>query len=150
MQYGSTLRRMHTHLSRIGTTLFIAASLIAIPSSALLAATPASVRLKGKFYYKVLSTNQSQNTGDKVCALINKTCLGATNLGTNDVCKAFHPTAKTVTGVNGTKNGFFCDGAPQKGLACEKAKNTCEVCPTCAVNTTCSTNISDQFREIYV
>ena len=140
---------MHTHLSRITIPLLIALSLLAIPPTSL-AANPASVRYKGKVYYKVLSTNQSQNTGDKVCALVGKTCLGATNLGNNDVCKAFHPNAKTLTSVNGTKNGFFCDGAPQKGLACENFKNTCEVCPTCAVNTTCSTNISDQFREIYV
>lgn len=65
-------------------------------------------------------------------------------------CKLEHPTASVTTGVNGSKAGFYCDGAPQKGAACEKAKNNCQVCPACNVNADCSTAIGEQFREMYV
>ncbi len=114
------------------------------------AITPSSVKIGAKTYYKVLSTDATLNTGNKVCAAVGKSCIGYTNHGSNAVCTAFHPTAKNVKSVNGSKAGFYCNGAPQKGLACEKMKDTCQVCPTCNVNADCGTDISQQFREMYV
>ena len=113
------------------------------------AATPASVTVGGKTYYKV-SAGTTQNTGTKVCTAVGKACIGYTNLASNNVCKAFHPTAKSLGSVNGSKAGFYCDGAPQTGLACAKYKNTCEVCPTCNVNADCTFDVSGLFREMYV
>jgi hypothetical protein len=135
------------------TTLTLGVSLAAgliITMNAAAAATPASMTVGGKTYYKVTSTDATQDSGKEVCALVGKTCVGYSNLSSNAVCKAFHPTAKSVTSVNGSKAGFYCDGAPQKGLACEKFKNTCEVCPACNVNADCNTAIGQQFREMYV
>jgi hypothetical protein len=84
-----------------------------------------------------------------VCAKLNAQCVGYTNFS-NDVCKKFHPNATSIESVNGSKAGFYCNGAPQKGLACETMKNTCQVCPACNVNADCNTQIGDQFREMYV
>ena len=113
------------------------------------AANPPSVTVSGKTYYKV-SAGTTMNTGTKVCAAAGKTCVGYTNLNSTTVCKAFHPTAKNLGSVNGSKAGFYCDGAPQTGLACANVKNTCEVCPTCNVNADCNFDVSGLFREMYV
>lgn len=142
---------MLTRRSILATTLLIATLVVLLPSAALVAgAKPASVTLKGKVYYRVISTNSAQNTGNEVCALVGKTCLGVASIGTNDVCRAFHPRAKSVVGVKGTANGFFCDGTSQKGSACAKLRNTCDVCPTCTASASCSTDIRGQYREMYV
>ncbi len=109
-----------------------------------------SLVVSGKTYYKVVSGDTQRNTGNKVCALVGATCLGYTNLGSNNVCRAFHPTAKSIGSVKGSKAGFYCDGSPQRGPSCEKNTNTCAVCPTCKVNVDCTTDISLQFREMYV
>ncbi len=122
-----------------GSLLFVAFA-VAAPSSAVFG---------GKTYYVVNGNSTTANTGEKVCASIGKTCVGYTGF-TNNICKIFHPNAKTLVSVNGSKAGFYCDGAPQKGLACEKTLNTCQVCPACNVNMDCKTAIGTQFREMYV
>ena len=114
------------------------------------AAAPASVQSGGKTYYMVNGLDTKMDSGNEVCSSIGKKCVGYTSLSSNTVCKMFHPKAKDLKSVNGSKSGFFCNGAPQKGLACEKTMNTCQVCPTCNVNADCSTAIGQQFREMYV
>jgi hypothetical protein len=124
----------------------ISAAFFATSASAL----PGTYLYKGKTYVMVSATDRSANTGNKACAAIGMKCVGYTAFN-NDVCKAFHPRARTLVSVNGSKAGFFCDGAPQRGLACERAKNTCQVCPACNVNVDCTTDITsmNQFRETY-
>jgi hypothetical protein len=140
---------MYKHLPTIFASLVLTAA-VAVPTVSLLASTkPASIVYAGKTYYRVLSNNKAQNTGAKVCALVGKACIGYTATGNNDICMALHPKAKNVVTTSGSKSGFFCNGKPQKG-ACEKTKNTCAVCPTCSVNATCATDISGDFREMYV
>lgn len=128
--------------------LFVGASLI-IPA---LAATPTSKTYQGKTYYAVKANDGTMNTGKKVCALVGRSCIGYTALGTNAVCKLFNPNARTLVSVNGSKSTFYCDGAPQKGLACERTLKTCQVCPACNVNLDCNTDLTsmNQFREAYV
>lgn len=114
-------------------------------------AAPQSVVHNGKTYYKVNAADASLNSGKKVCAAVGRSCVGYTALHA-DVCLKFHPTAKKLISVNGSKAGFYCDGLPQKGLACEKMKNTCEVCPACNLNVDCNTDITsmNQFRETFI
>ncbi len=114
--------------------------------------TPSMLTIHGKTYYVVKANDVNMNSGDKVCASHGLTCVGYKTYGTNDVCKAFHPTAATMVSVNGSKAGFYCDGAPQQGLACEGIRNTCEVCPACNENRDCSTDLTalNQIREAYV
>ncbi len=105
--------------------------------------------LNGKEYYVVNGADPNEDTGNEVCAKVGKTCVGYTAFS-NDICKQVHPDAKTLTSVHGSKAGFYCNGPPQKGLACESTFNTCEVCPACNVNADCNTAVGDQFREMYV
>ncbi len=141
---------MHKHLTTISASLVLTAAII-VPTATLLASTkPASIVYGGKMYYRVLGGNKTQNTGAKVCALVGKACIGYTATGNNDICKALHPKAKSVVSTSGSKSGFYCNGSSQKGPACEKMKDTCEVCPTCNVSVPCATDISTQFREMYV
>lgn len=137
-------------------TLFWSASALTVASTIAVAAAASALTLPsysagGKSYFVVKANDPSMNTGKKVCAAVGRSCIGYTSTST-DACKYFHPTAKTLRSVNGSKSGFFCDGAPQKGLACENVKNTCEVCPSCNVNLTCDTDLTsmNQFREAYV
>ena len=51
--------------------------------------------------------------------------------------------------MNGSKAGYYCDGAPQGG-ACANEKNTCHICPNCNVNADCNSQIGDLYREMYV
>ncbi|MDD5056046.1 MAG: hypothetical protein PHZ00_07330 [Candidatus Peribacteraceae bacterium] len=140
---------MYKHLPTVAVSLLLTAA-VAVPTVSLFASTkPASIVYAGKTYYRVLSTNKAQNTGNKVCALVGKTCIGYTATGNNDICMALHPKAKSVIATSGGKSGFYCNGKPQKGV-CEKAKNTCAVCPTCTLQATCTTDISIDSREMYV
>ncbi|MDO8523492.1 MAG: hypothetical protein Q7S12_04430 [bacterium] len=104
---------------------------------------------KGYDYYVVNGNDSAMNSGAKVCANVGKQCVGYT-ANTNDVCGYFHSSASKTTSVNGSKAGFYCDGSPQKGLACENNKNNCQICPNCNVNADCNTQIGDQFREMYI
>ncbi len=115
------------------------------------AAVP-SVQLNGNTYYAVNGNNPAMDTGDEVCKSMNMKCVGYKSVNTNAICKLFHPTAKELVSVNGSKAGFYCNGAPQQGLACAKMKNTCEVCPACNLNEaeTCSQPIGQHFAEMYV
>ncbi len=113
-------------------------------------AAATSVTVDGKTYYIVKGNDKTMDTGKEVCASVGMRCVGYQNLSSNAVCKKLHPTAKQVTGVNGSKNGFYCNGLPQKGLACEKALNTCMVCPNCNLNATCDTAIGGLYNEMYV
>ena len=109
-----------------------------------------SVTVAGKTYYIVDGSNTALDTGAEACASVGLRCTGYTNLSSNTVCTAAHPGAKQLVSVNGSKNGFYCDGAPQTGLACAGYKNTCEVCPACNLNANCTTVITQQFREMFV
>ncbi len=127
-------------------------SIFLFTASAAVAAAPASTKYNGKTYYAVKANDKNMNTGNKVCAAAGLTCVGYTGVSTNSICKAFHPGAKTLMSVNGSNAGFYCDGSPQKGLACAKFKNTCEVCVNCNTNMDCSTDLTslNQVREAYV
>lgn len=104
--------------------------------------------MDGKKYYRVISNDDTRNTGDKACALVGKKCVGYTALNL-DVCMAFHPGAQPSTDYNGSKAGFFCNGAPQGGV-CAQESNTCHICPQCNLNMECSTVIGDLYRETFV
>lgn len=119
-------------------------------SSSSKAAVAKKVTVGGKTYYIVEGNNPALDTGKEACASAGLSCTGYTNLSSNTVCMAAHPGAKQVTGVNGSKNGFYCDGSPQTGLACGSAKNTCMVCPKCNLNANCDTAIGTLYREMYV
>jgi hypothetical protein len=99
-------------------------------------------------YAIVEGNNPALNSGRKACASWNQNFLGYKNLSSNTVCKTAHPTAKLVTGVNGSKNGFWCNGKPQTGV-CATALNTCMVCPNCNLNANADTQIGDQYAEMY-
>ena len=112
-------------------------------------AVSSPVTYNGKQYYIVTSTDQSEDTGAEVCAKVGKTCVGYTAY-TTDVCKSFHPSASATTSVHGSKSGFYCNGPPQTGLACESSYNNCQICPACNVNADCNFQIGGLFREMYV
>ncbi len=116
------------------------------------AAAPLSVQFNGNTYYLVNGNDPKMDTGDEVCASIKMKCVGYKSINTNSICKLFHPNAKELVSVNGSKAGFYCNGAPQTGLACGKMMNTCQVCPACNLNEaeTCSQPIGKHFREMYV
>lgn len=100
-------------------------------------------------YAIVEGNNQALNTGKKACASWKQNFLGYKNLSNTSVCKTAHPTAKVVANsVNGSKNGFWCNGKPQVGV-CGTSLNTCMVCPTCNVNANGDTQIGDQYAEMY-
>jgi hypothetical protein len=115
-------------------------------------APAASVQFNGNTYYIVNGNNPNLNTGNKVCASVGKQFLGYKSINTNGVCQVAHPTARTLVSVNGSKAGFYCNGAPQQGLACAAYKNTCEVCPNCNLNEAADGNqsITQHFAEMYV
>lgn len=114
-----------------------------------LLAAPREFKYDSKTYYVVSGNDETLNTGNKVCEMVGKTCVGYTNTDIG-VCKKVHPRAKEITGVNGSKTAFYCNGAPQKGVACETNLDTCQICPACNVNADCSTAIGDQYAEMYV
>ncbi|HJV32579.1 MAG TPA: hypothetical protein VJ694_00985 [Patescibacteria group bacterium] len=107
-----------------------------------------SYDLDGKKYYRVVSTDPAGDTGNEVCARAGKTCVGYTAL-TQSVCMAFHPGATPSEDFNGSKAGFYCDGAPQGGI-CAQESNTCHICPACNLNMECDTVIGDLYRETFV
>ena len=99
-------------------------------------------------YYAVKSTDPTGDTGDKVCAKIGKKCLGYTDL-TLSSCLAFHPDAASVSDLDGSKPGFYCDGSPQSGV-CAREKNTCHICPKCGLNMHCDEVVGLLYRETFV
>ena len=109
----------------------------------------ASKIFNGKTYYVVSADDPTGNTGNEACTKAGKACVGYTAYST-EVCKYFHPTASVTTTVNGSKTGFYCNGPPQTGLACESAFDNCQICPQCNVNANCGTDIGGLFREMYV
>lgn len=128
------------------------AGVAALLSFASLAMAAESVKFSGNTYYKVDGNNPAMDSGDEVCKSMNMKCLGYKSIDTNSICKLFHPNAKELISVNGSKAGFYCNGAPQTGLACGKMMNTCQVCPKCNLNeaASCSNTIGGHFREMYV
>lgn len=132
---------------RFALILGLLVVVVAVSSSA--SAKPKEIKYKDKTYYAVDGNDKNLDSGNEVCASWGKTCVGYTGQ-TNDICKKAHPGASATESVNGSKAGFYCDGPPQKGLACETAKNNCQVCPRCNVNADCTTAIGEQFREMYV
>ena len=127
----------------------ISLSIFAVLLAALAYAVPNPVAYNGKQYYIVTSTDQSEDTGAEVCAKVGKTCVGYSAY-TTDVCRKFHPDASVTTSVHGSKAGFYCNGPPQTGLACENSYNNCQICPACNVNMDCNTPIGNLFREMYI
>ncbi|HEY4509746.1 MAG TPA: hypothetical protein VJC15_02040 [Candidatus Paceibacterota bacterium] len=109
---------------------------------------PRAVEYNGKTYHVVTSEDPAMNTGKEVCALLGAQCVGYTGF-TNDICKKANPSAATKSDMNGSKAGFYCDGAPQGGV-CANEQNTCHICPNCNVNADCETQIGDLYREMYV
>lgn len=125
----------------------MSALVIALSSTTALA-KPKEVEYKGKNYYVVTSADPAQDTGKEVCALVGKQCVGYTGY-TTKVCEKAHPSAATKSDANGSRAGFYCDGAPQGGT-CANEKDTCHICPNCNVNADCGTQIGDLYREMYV
>ena len=130
------------------TQVFVLTALVFALGSSTAFAKPQEVKYKDKNYYIVTSADPAQNSGNKVCALVGKTCVGYTGY-TTDVCKQVHKSAAIKSDANGSKAGFYCDGAPQGGV-CANEKDTCHICPNCNVNATCETQIGDLYREMYV
>lgn len=129
--------------------ILLAMSVIALSAGVALAqAAPRSVEVGGKTYYVVTSADQAMDTGNEVCKLVGATCVGYTGT-TNETCQKANPSAATKSDLNGTKAGFYCDGAPQGGV-CANEKNTCHICPACNVGADCTTQIGDLYREMYV
>ncbi|MEK6968419.1 MAG: hypothetical protein AABX51_07370, partial [Nanoarchaeota archaeon] len=95
-----------------------------------------STSYNGKTYYVVSADVPSENSGNEVCAKVGKSCVGYTAF-TTDVCKQLHPTATIKSGVDGSKAGFYCNGAPQQGV-CGRETDTCGISPACNVNVKCS------------
>ena len=115
-------------------------------------AAPKSVVFNGNTYYVVNGNDPAMDTGDEVCASIGKVFDSYKSINTNSICKLLHPTAREMTSVNGSKAGFYCNGAPQQGIACAPNKNTCQVCPACNLNEAAAGNsaIGQHFAEMYV
>ena len=115
-------------------------------------AAPRSVVFNGNTYYVVNGNDPKMDTGDEVCASIGKVFDSYKSITTNGICKLLHPTARELVSVNGSKAGFYCNGAPQQGIACAAFKNTCEVCPACNLNEAAAGNMSiaQHFAEMYV
>ena len=131
------------------TLWFASLAVIGIVSAFSVAqAKPRSVEYGGKTYYVVTSEDAAMDSGNEVCAAAGKTCVGYTAY-TLEVCTLAHPGAKKATDANGSKAGFYCNGAPQGGV-CAGEQDTCHVCPNCNVNADCSTQIGDLYREMYV
>ena len=117
-----------------------------VPTPTPAPATPPAAT-SGK-YYVVTSTDPAKDTGNEVCASVGKSCVGYTDFSLGQ-CLIHHPGANQVTDVNGSKAGFYCNGAPQGGV-CGKMPNTCMICPQCNVNADCAMEIGVLYRELYV
>jgi len=107
-----------------------------------------SINLGVKTMYEVKSTDPNGDTGNKVCARVNKQCNGYTDF-TLSSCLAFHPDAASTSDLDGSRVGFYCNGLPQGGV-CAKEINTCHICPQCNTNMDCGTVIGDLYRGTFV
>ena len=119
-----------------------------VPFSELSRDADGGLPFDGKKYYAVRADEPSGDTGNEVCAKAGKSCVGYTALDLG-VCLAFHPGAQESKDFNGSKAGFYCNGAPQGGI-CAKEVNTCHICPECNLNMDCDTVIGDLYRETFV
>ena len=111
-------------------------------------ALSAPVTQNGKTYYKVTSTDATEDTGAEVCAKAGLSCVGYTDK-TTAVCKQYNPTAATTSSLSGDAAGVYCNGAPQNG-ECSTKTNTCHTCPACTNTVTCNQAIGGLYREMYV
>lgn len=148
-------KRVASHPMNTPRTLLLSsAALVGILSlvASAGAATPRSVVFNGNTYYVVNGNDPKMDTGDEVCGSIGKVFDSYKSINTNGICKLLHPNARELTSVNGSKAGFYCNGAPQQGIACAPNKNTCQVCPACNLNEAASGNspIGQHFAEMYV
>src|SRR5260370_18158023 len=107
-----------------------------------------SLNLGVKTMYEVKSTDPLGDTGNKVCARAGKQCVGYTDF-TLTSCLAFHGDAASVTDLDGSRVGFYCNGLPQGGV-CAREINSCHICPQCNTNMDCGTVIGDLYRGTYV
>ena len=107
-----------------------------------------SINLGVRTMYEVKSTDPNGDTGSKVCARVNKQCVGYTDF-TLSSCLAFHPDAASTSDLDGSRAGFYCNGLPQGGV-CAREINTCHICPQCNTNMDCDRVIGDLYRGTYV
>ncbi len=121
--------------------------LLVVFSTAVLAVSN-PVTVGGKTYYKVTSTDPTEDTGNEVCTKLGKVCVGYTDT-TSNVCKQFNPRATVSSSLSGDKSGVYCDGSPQGGV-CSTKKQTCHTCPACTVSVQCNQPIGGLYREMYV
>ena len=126
----------------------VASIFMLLGSAGIVLAKPQSIVEGGKTYYVVTAADKAQDSGNEVCALVHKQCVGYTAF-TTSACMKAHPSAAIKSDMNGSKAGFYCDGTPQGGV-CANEKNTCHICPNCNVNADCGTQIGDLYREMYV
>jgi PGF-pre-PGF domain-containing protein len=130
----------------ITSCILILLFLLAITGPVLALTGP--INYQGRTYYVVNANELTENTGIKVCEKAGKAYVGFTAL-TTDICTLVHPSAKVTSGMDGSRTGFYCNGAPQGGI-CAKQADTCNICPACNLNVDANTVIGDQYREMYV
>ena len=126
---------------------FVALSMI-LMFAAVAGALSQPFSFQGKEFYVVTSTDPGGDTGDEVCAMAGKQCIGYT-VSTSDVCMHFHPDASESSTTDGDVSGVYCDSAPQTGV-CASESDTCHTCPQCIAGVDCSTPIGSLYREMYV
>ncbi len=102
----------------------------------------------GRHYYRVVSNDQTHDTGTKVCASYGLKCVGYTDTSLNS-CITFHPDAITSSDLDGAKVGFYCNGPPEQGV-CAREHNSCHICPQCNTNMDCDTQAGTLYREMFV
>lgn len=104
-----------------------------------------NVSVSGKNYYRVIPGQ----TGDEVCKASGLNCVGLAPEKSDNVCKAFHPGAKTQNIIHGSKHYWYCNG--QNSITCSNKLNTCSVCNACNSNLTCADDPGPNWgNEIYV
>jgi hypothetical protein len=107
-----------------------------------------SINLGVKAMYEVKATDPAGDTGNKVCARVGKQCVGYTDF-TLSSCLAFHPSAASVSDLDGSRAGFWCNGLPQGGV-CAQEVNTCHICPQCNTNMDCTTQAGTLYASMFV
>jgi hypothetical protein len=107
-----------------------------------------SILLGVRTMYEVKSTDPTGDTGTKVCGKVGKQCLGYTDFSLS-ACLAFHPSAASVSDLDGARAGFWCNGLPQAGV-CAREINTCHICPNCNTNMECDTVVGTLYASTFV
>ncbi len=122
--------------------------LILLMGTSFVSAVPAPVNFQGTTYYRVTSTDPTEDTGNEVCAKVGQTCVGYTEPSAA-VCQLYHPGASTTSSLSGDRSGVYCNGPPQTNV-CSTKTDTCHTCPQCTNSVDCGTPIGGLYREMYV